>query len=341
MNKSFWACPLFAATLSAIACAPFQSTAAPASPDLVPPVLVKAVAAASDRIVLEFDEAPSLAPDSLELTPDLSVSAHEVRDKTIVLTTAGAQVVGREYRLRLTVADVAGNSAWLIVRFYGFNPAPPRLLINEFITQGSAAHPDLVELKVITGGNLGGLCFCCGTAAINKYRFVFPPRPVLAGDFILLHLKPQNLPVEIDETLAIDTSGGLDASPVAFDFWVRDGSGLSGNNGVLSLYTQPDGELIDAVLYSNRASDSDTEYRGFGSADLMAQTDELCAADGWRVQGEKAAPEDAVNPTGSTTTRSLCRTSGSTDTDGKSDFHIVPTKKASFGRENSDEAYQP
>jgi hypothetical protein len=341
MNKSFLTGLLFAAALSTAACAPFQSTDAPASPDLVPPVLVKAVAAAADRIVLEFDESPSLAPDSLELKPDLSVSAHEVRDKTIVLTTAGAQAVGREYMLRLTVADAAGNSAWLIVRLYGFNPAPPRLLINEFITQGSATHPDLVEVRVMTGGNLGGLCFCSGTADINKYRFVFPPRLVATGDFILLHLKPQNLPVEIDETGAIDASGGLDASPVAYDFWVKDGSGLSGNNGVLSLYTQPDGALIDAVLYCNRASDSDTEYRGFGSADLMAQADELCAAGGWQAQGAKVAPEDAVNPTGSTATRSLCRSSGSADANGKSDFHIVPTKKSSFGRENSDEVYQP
>jgi hypothetical protein len=341
MNKTFSAACAFALAFSAAACAPLQGANPAAGLDLVPPVLKKACAAGPDRLVLEFDEEPVLKADSLEIEPSLAVTGHEVKGTTIEIHTAPTQVIGEEYRLRATVEDASGNAAWLIARFYGYNPAPPRLVINEFITQGSATHPDLVELKVLDGGNMGGVTFYSGTPARWKQRFVFPAASVRRGDFILLHLKPQGLTAEIDETSSPAVSGGLDASAAAWDFWLKDGTGLSGNNGAISLCERPDGPLLDAVLYSTRASDSDSTYRGFGSFELREQADELFEAGGWLAAGEKIAPEDAVNPEGSTATRSICRSSDSADTNGKGDFHVVPTRQSSFGRDNSDEIYVP
>jgi hypothetical protein len=239
----------------------------------------------------------------------------------------------------LTVSDTAGNSLWMIVRFYGFNPDLPTLVINEFTTQGSKTHPDLVEIKVLSGGNLGGVAFFRGTASLNTSRFVFPAMNVQPGDFILIHTKPAGISEEKNETAGKDVSGGLDASPSAYDFWMKDGQGLSGNNGIISIYSSPHGSLLDAVLYSTRTSDSDIQWRGFGSHDLREQADELIRLQAWQKSGELVAPEDSVNPEDSTATRSICRAADSGDTDGKSDFHIVPTKKASFGRDNSGEVF--
>ncbi len=339
MNKTFPAG--IALALALTACAPVAPADGAAGLDLAPPVLLRVAASGPDRLVLEFDEpaVPGGAPP--EINPSLAVTGCEVREKTIEITTAAAQEVGREYSLRLTVADSSGNSAWLIISFYGFNPSPPRLVINEFITRGTTSHPDLVELKAVASGNMGGVTFCCGTAASWNQRFVFPAFPVAKGDFILLHLKPQGLPAEIDETSSPAASGGLDSSPSAYDFWLRDGTGLSGNNGAISLYDRPDGTLLDAVLFSTRSSDSDADYRGFGSAELMEQADELAAAGGWAAAGPKIAPEDAVNPDPSTATRSLCRSSSSADSNGKADWHVVPTKGSTFGKDNCDEAYLP
>ena len=120
---------------------------------------------------------------------------------------------------------------------------------------------------------------------------------------------------------------------------LQDGKGLSGNNGVLSLYDRPGGKCLDGVLYSNRTSQSDELYRGFGSEETLNRAEELVLAGGWKPAGARVSPEDAVNPEGSTGTRSICRSSGSADTDSAEDWHIVPTRKATFGAENSDEVY--
>ncbi|MBN2351681.1 MAG: hypothetical protein JXD23_03855 [Spirochaetales bacterium] len=337
MKKTFPV--ILALALSACACVPLAPSSGSAGIDLVPPVLLRASAEGPNRIVLEFDEPPVPGDGPVEIEPDLAIAGREARDKTILVFTESAQKIGAEYTLRLTVSDACGNSAWLAVRFYGYNPSPPRLLINEFITRGSSTHPDLVEIKVLEGGNMGGVAFYCGTPARWDKRFVFPPFTVCRGDFVLLHCKPQGLPEEIDETASPDASGGMDACPTAYDFWLPEGTGLSGNNGALSLCDRPEGKYLDAVLYSTRTSDADADYRGFGSYDVMEQADELAAAGAWMAAGEKIAPEDAVNPDASTTTRSLCRSSASADTDGKADFHIVPTRKSSFGRDNCDEIY--
>ena len=120
---------------------------------------------------------------------------------------------------------------------------------------------------------------------------------------------------------------------------MQGGSGLSGNNGAVTLYTNPYGDLMDAVLYTNRTSESDESYRGFGSAKFMLQADEIAEAGGWKAEGDEPAPEDCVPSSDSTATRSICRSSKSADTDTKVDWHTVPTSKFSFGKENSNEIY--
>jgi hypothetical protein len=214
-------------------------------------------------------------------------------------------------------------------------------LINEFTTQGSDTHPDLVELFAAGGGSMAGLVLYQGTAGSWDDRLVFPAFAVRAGEFVLVHFKPQGLPEERDEAGDPALSGGLDASASAYDFWVPGGTGLSGNNGVLSLYDRPGGELQDAVLYSNRSSASDALYRGFGSAATLARAEELASQGGWIAAEERIRPEDAVNPEGSTATRSLCRGSDSLDSDTAADWHIVPTRGFTFGGVNSDERYVP
>jgi hypothetical protein len=337
MKKASYAVSALALVLAA--CAPPREGTDGGAVDLTPPVLLSVTAPDPRRLELTFDEIPSLTPGVYEVEPSLTVTGATVTGNTVRLDFDTDQEIGREYRLRLAVEDESGNGLWLLIRFYGFNPSPPRLCINEFTTQGSPTHPDLVEIKVMSGGNLGGETFCHGTATLYAYRFVFPALTVAPGEFILLHTKPEGIPEEIDESGEITASGGRDASAEAFDFWVRDGSGLSGNNGAISLYASPNGPVLDAVLYSTRTSDADTAWRGFGSADLRDQADDLVRSGAWIKAGEEAVPEDAVNPEDSTATRSICRTSDSLDTNGKGDFHIVPTKKSSFGRDNTDEVF--
>jgi hypothetical protein len=264
-----------------------------------------------------------------------------VTDRTLTFLFGAAPDPAREHMVEAQVADPAGNHLRFVARFYGVNTHLPALLINEFTTQGSGKHPDLVELRVLTDGNLAGACLCEGIAEDWDQRFVFPDVDVAAGDYIVVHFKPQGIPEEVDETMSTDLSGGYDAHPDAWDFWVPDGTGLSGNNGVLSLCENPVGGIMDAVLYSNRTSASDDRYRGFGSTAVMERADALVAAGAWIAAEGTVRPEDAINPEDSTATRSMSRSRAGTDANSRHDWHITPTRGLTAGYENEDAIYVP
>ncbi len=327
-------------SLCLLACGAIQDPHGQEAPDLLPPGVLSARALGTNEVEIVFDEAALIPPESLSVQPALSVGAPGDPASTVILQ-CGPQTPGLLYTLAASARDERGNSVTFSAEIYGFNPDVPRILINELITRGSDTHPDLVELKVLSDGDMGGLVIYQGCAGDYTDRLVFPSFPVPAGAFILVHFKPTGGPEELNETGDMTASGGLDASASAFDFWVPGGTGLGGNNGVVSLYSRPGGEVLDGILYSNRTSASDTQYRGFGTVSSLTRADEIVASGGWRIAGEMAAPEDAVNPEESTATRSICRSSTSADTDGREDWHIVPTKGATFGAENSDEVYVP
>jgi len=326
--------------LSFLAACGQVSDTRPAEADLRPPQLQAVLSTGPSQLSLVFDEEASLVPEKTRISPLLSVTEITGPGKQIDIK-AEIQSPGTLYTLEAEAEDLKGNRAAFVADFYGFNGRVPRLLINEFTPQGSGNHPDLVELKALDAGDLGGVVLYQGTPGSFDNRIVFPPLEVAEGAFILLHWKPSGDPAEVNETGDMTASKGFDASDSAWDLWVAGGKGLSGNNGVLSLYDRPGGKCLDGVLYSNRTSQSDEAYRGFGSAETLARAEELVQAGGWKPAGARVSPEDAVNPDGSTGTRSICRQSRAVDTDSPEDWHIVPTRTASFGAENSDEVYVP
>jgi len=311
-----------------------------AEPDLRPPGVEDVSATGPETFIVSFDEDAQLDAGTLRVEPVLPVREVSPPGRTVTVLV-DTQVPGREYRLEATARDGRGNSTSFLAGFFGFNPHVPRLLVNEFSPRGSTAHPDLVELKALSDGDMGGLVLYAGTPSSFDVRLVFPSFPVARGAFILVHCRPTGDPVEVDETGDTTVSGGIDASPAAHDFWMRGGAGLNGNNGVLTVYERPGGKIIDGLLYSNRTSGSDDLYRGFGSSEVLERAEELVRDGGWRTAGAVVAPEDGINPEGSTATRSICRSSISADSDHRDNWHIVPTRLSSFGTENSDEVYVP
>jgi hypothetical protein len=331
---------LLAALSLCTCCGPITDIRERFDPDLTPPGLFGVRTLSEEQVELAFDEAPSCRIEDIEIDPYLNVVSMWSEDRLLLVQVA-AQTPGSPYQIEATVEDEAGNGNHFLALFYGFNGNFPGLLINEFTTRGTGNHPDAVEIKVIGGGNMGGLVLYEGTPANYDDRLIFPAFEVAAGDFLIVHFKPQVIPEEIDETDAKDLSGGLDANDQAYDFWMLEGAGISGNNGVISLYARPGGEILDGVLYSNRSSGSDERYGGFGTLDSLERAKELVADGGWIISGDRVRPEDAVSPEGSTGTRSICRGSASEDSDTAADWHIVPTRCFTFGEENSDEVYVP
>ena len=254
-----------------------------------------------------------------------------------MITVATPLTAGRRYTLHTTARDERGNSTTFVARFWGYNPRPPGLVINEFTTQGSKKRPDAIELYVTRDGNLGGVTVYDGCADNYRDHVVLPAVEVTAGDYVVIHATAHGLGE--DEHADADQSDHELALPGVWDFWMQEGTGLSGKNGVLTVHAAPGGALLDGVLYSNRTSDSDDRYRGFGSKATMLRADRLAELGGWRFADERIAPEDAISSAATTSTRSLNRDSSATDTDSPADWHTVPTRKASFGAVNSDDVH--
>jgi hypothetical protein len=322
-----------------LGCGPFPDLRGIVAGDISPPVLLGAESMTTRSARLFFNEPVTPLDGSMTLEPTIQPSTVSCTDNTVLLDFSNNLTPGAPYFIESTVEDKAGNRTRFITQFYGFNPRVPLVIINEFITQGSGSHPDILELLVLEDGNLSGICVLEGTKSNWSDRCILPSTEVSAGDFVLVHFKPEGIASEIDEMIDRGASGGKDTSPTAWDYWVPEGNGLSGNNGVLTVYDKPEGRLLDGVLYSNRTSSSDQKYRGFGTKDVMLKADELHSEGGWKAAGELISPEDGINPDQSTSTRSICRSSSSLDTDLSADWHVTPTRGSTFGVANSDEVY--
>jgi hypothetical protein len=321
-------------------CGPLEDYRQFTDRDIQAPIFIRMGTLDPTTLELQFSEEISKDTDYLFLEPEIEISKILIDKDKMKIQFANILEPGAIFKIELTVCDLSGNSLTVISSFYGYNSNLPEIVINEFSCQGSSANPDKVELRVLTDGNTAGLCIYEGVDTKWEHRKILPAIDVMEDDYIIIHFKPTGLAEEIDEINSTADSGGLNVHPGAWDLWVEGGSGLSGNNGAISLFTNPGGVLLDGVLYSNRTSVSDENYRGFGSMSMMNKADRLFELGGWMSEEEIICPEDAINPEDSTATRSMCRNSNFIDTNYSTDWHIVPTSTASFGEINSDEIYE-
>ena len=309
--------------------------------DLSPPVLEEVEVLSERSIQFCFDESVTVLDNSIDVGEELGFERYDTVACGFVIYVRQRMMPGAQYVISAVVADDNHNSLDIITNVYGHNGSIPDVVINEFTTQGSGKHPDVVELFVRSAGNIGGITLYEGSRNDWESRKVLPSVDISANSYLLIHFKPQGIEDEVDEDVSPNVSGGLDAHESAWDFWVEDGDGLSGNNGVLTLVSSPNGEIMDAIIYSNRSSSSDTKYRGFGSTAHLVRAEELHNAMHWSAEEDLIRPEDVIAIEDTTATRSASRSSTAADTNSKEDWHIVPTSQYSFGEVNSDEVYQP
>jgi hypothetical protein len=308
--------------------------------DLKPPVLQNINIENSSSLTIDFDETVLFSKDDYRSEPQLDLKSWIIEGDSLILQFNVDQVPGRMYTCRSDVQDESGNMLSFIIRYYGWNPHIPPILINEFNPEGSGNNPDSIELFAKGNGNTAGLTLFLGTSDFFSEKYVLPSLEVQAGDYIIIHMRPEGLSGEITETIDKTESTGKLASDLAWDLWVDGDKPVSGKNGIISLYTNPFGSIIDAVPYSSRVTADSEDYRGWTSA-TFNMIEDLSFLNIWECTDGFIRPEDAVNSEKTTGTRSICRNSLSVDTDSGTDWHIVPTGKKSFGKVNSDNIYEP
>ena len=308
--------------------------------DFSPPVLLEMDASGGPEIDFSFDE-PVEVPRNLIILDNGIEANLEVREENhLILCPSETLEPGIPRTAELTVEDLKGNSNTFLIRFWGWNPEIPGTLINEFNPQGSGNNPDTIELYFTKGGNTAGMTLYYGTRNHFSYQFILPGVAVKQGDFLLVHCRPEGLSEEKDEIYQKNLSGGKLASDTAWDLWLPEDAGLSGSNGVLSIYDSPMGNPLDCVIYSDRESEPSDDKLGWTSATFDAVCDAYQRGL-WDFSSEEISPSEAVRSEKTTGTRSLCRSSDSEDTDRNEDWHTVPTGEKSFGGVNTDEVYTP
>lgn len=307
--------------------------------DWQPPVLTTVAARSESEFALLFNEPVELCDATLD--PPREVVAAQWREEELVVSVDEPLQPGELYWIDARVEDRSGNMSSILVSVYGMNAELPDVLINEVVCQGTGNHTDWAELQALEAGNLGGMTLYEGSPTHWDSRYVFPRMEVSAGEFIIVHFKPQGDPEEIDELDDPSVSGGQNTHPEAWDVWVSGGDGIPNTTGALSLTEFPGGPVMDAFLYSSKVYDASHPLRGFGLASQLDFLEELVALGAWEISGDQVIPEDLFDPDDSTGTRSINRTPGVDDTDSPADWHIGPTSSSSAGYVNTTEVYEP
>lgn len=308
--------------------------------DFKPPTLESVFINDSSSLTIYFDEPAFFDSEDYKSDPELNLQSWSMDDQSLIYHFSEDQVPGKMYKCRSDVRDERGNTLSFIIRYYGWNPNIPSLVINEFNPEGSGNNPDAIELFALGGGNTAGVTIFLGTANNFSDSYTLPSLTVEQGDYIIIHMRPEGLTGEVTESTDKTESTGKLASDTAWDLWVDGDKAVSGKNGIISLYTNPFGSIIDAVPYSNRVTADSEDYRGWTSA-TISMIEELSFLEAWFDTDEFIRPEDAVYSDKTTGTRSICRSSLSEDSDNKDDWHVVPTGEKSFGQANSDNIYEP
>jgi len=236
----------------------------------------------------------------------------------------GAVGVGVQAALSATVTDERGNTLSFSMPFTGYNDRVATLLINEVRTDYSKPKVEYIEFLVLKEGNLGGIEICNAMNTVRPF-WEFPAVEVSAGDFILYHLRSVEEGL-VDETDAIDVSAGIDARPLARDFWDTLTSAPLKKTNVIILRDRKGGTIMDALL---SAESEKTDWPN----GTVASAAEAAVTEGAWLPGPLVS--DAVVSTGTSPTRTLGRSTDSADSGAKTDWAICATGKCTPGATNT------
>jgi len=155
-------------------CAPLPELIEPFAGDVHPPVLLGVQATASREVRIQFDETARVRDGEITVDPPRALVSGTTEETTVVLTFNEDLEPGTLFWIDGAVADQQGNITSFLVNVYGRNERPPSLVVNEFVCEGSTTHPDVVELRVLSAGNLAGLSLLDGSPGTYDDAIVLP-----------------------------------------------------------------------------------------------------------------------------------------------------------------------
>lgn len=226
--------------------------------------LTGATATASTTVTVQFNDAP--VPGSgtngaenianYSITGGLTVSAASLSGNTVTLTTS-AQVPAFAYTLTVNNVLASGSNGPLSPNTANFNGYSTSAVVKISELNSNITSCDLVELKVITGGNMSGIKVIEGGELSDTVLITFPSMTVSTGDIIVLHLNSGN--ATCNPTSASNETSSITQFPqmsyatnydTAWDVWSAD-TGLANTDNVIVVTDATGTAYMDAVAISN------------------------------------------------------------------------------------------
>ena len=293
------------------------------------PVFRECRAVSENEIEFEFSQPVKIT--SLNFDPVLAIASIE-DGRTVRVTLEENTAPGALLTADLLAEDGHRNTINVLVPLRARNNRMPTLVINEIRTENTKPKAEFIEFKMKTAGNLGAMrVFILGnTNATKQTIYEFMPVEVKENEYVVLHLR--NVEEDCRDELgnSLSESGGTDSSSTARDFWLPGNTKFIHKTSVIYVLDQ-DNRVLDAVMISEKSD-------ALWEKDYLAEAAEFLFSQGaWKPEdGKICRPSDAVNSTGTTNTRTICRDEIVKDTNTAADWYITATSNATPGRKNSE-----
>ncbi len=217
-------------------------------PDLCPPLLLASVATGPEAISLSSTKRPASSPRRPGSSPPFwswGIGTHPQRRPHRGAADA-VRSTGARPRWKTCGATASPSSP----PSTAYRPRSPALLINEPADAGERPPPRCRRDPRRYGGQHGRSGALRGNRREARIKAYPPPSGSRRVTIFSCTASRKAWPARSTETSAKTVAIGLDASDEWLDFWLPEGQGLSGNNGVVSLYDRTGGRLLDAILYT-------------------------------------------------------------------------------------------
>ena len=284
----------------------------------------------------EFEFSRDVTVRQLNFEPELAVASVENGSIVRVRMEEGIEP-GILLTADLLAEDAKKNTINVLVSFRSRNNRMPELIITEICTEYSNPKTEFIEFQIKSNGNLGAMrAVIMGNSAASKETiYEFKPVEVKKDDYVVLHLRTVEDGCKDELGARLDESGGKNAMPTARDFWIEGNTKRIHKEASAIYVLDQDDNVLCAVMISNQPAN-------WWSKDYFAEAAELLFnGNAWKSKDNQiSGPAEAINTTGTTNTRTICRDETVVNTKTKADWYITATSGATPGKPNNTKRHQ-
>jgi len=286
---------------------------------------------------IDFSFSRPVTVKSLSFEPTVNVASIE-DGSTVKVRLNEIPKPGIEISAEILAEDPDKNTINVLIPFRTRNNRMPKLVINEICTENIKPKCEFIEFKTLTAGNLGAMKIVIkgNTKAAKQTIYEFKPVEVKKDEYIVLNLRTPETACKDEYGEDLAESGGTNSTPTSRDFWVAGNSKLIHKEASAIYVLDQDDKALAAVMISSDAA-------SWWAKDYLAETAEFLFSQGaWKtVDGKISGPASAVNSTGTTNTRTICRDKTVENSNTPLDWYVTDTSNATPGKPNSEKRYVP